>query len=217
MDHRIFDARIKHPFLMLVCGATQSGKTHFVMQLLHQSHRLVNKTLENIVWFYGQITNSIQKYQKLYTNITFVEGIPSSFDEYINEHKNNLFIFDDLMEEASNDKNITSLFTKQSHHRNISVILIMQDLYYKGSERKTLLRNSQYLVLFANPLDMTTVYSIASRMVPKRVTSFLKIFEVVTSKPHGYLFIDGKQNSPTQARFRTDIFKPYQRVYQLLP
>lgn len=215
MSHTIFDARIEHPFLMLVCGATQSGKTHFVLELLQQSHRLIDKPLGNVVWFYGQITEAIRKHQSQY-NITFVEDIPSSFDDYIDDDKNNLFIFDDLMEQASNNKNITKLFTKESHHRNISVIFIMQDLYYNGSERKTLLRNCQYLVLFANPMDMTAVYSIASRMVPKRVPSFLKIFEVVTSTPHGYLFIDGKQNSPNQARFRTDIFKPYQRVYQLL-
>ena len=215
MSHTIFDARIEHPFLMLVCGATQSGKTHFVLELLQQSHRLIDKPLGNVVWFYGQITEAIRKHQSQY-NITFVEDIPSSFDDYIDDDKNNLFIFDDLMEQASNNKNITKLLTKESHHRNISVIFIMQDLYYNGSERKTLLRNCQYLVLFANPMDMTAVYSIASRMVPKQVPSFLKIFEVVTSTPHGYLFIDGKQNSPNQARFRTDIFKPYQRVYQLL-
>ena len=212
----IFDARIKHPFLMLVSGATMSGKTDFVMTLLENARRLIHPPPENIVWFYGEETSTIRQVRSSYDNrIDLVQGIPSSFETYINPSKNNLFVFDDLMEEVGNDKNVTTLFTKQSHHRNISVILITQDLYYKGSERKTLFRNAQYLVLFANPLDMSGTYAVASRMMPKRVPLFLKIFEVATSRPYGYLFIDGKQSSPSSARFRSDIFNFYQKVYSI--
>ena len=144
-------------------------------------------------------------------NIRYVKSIPDNFEKYLGPQT--LFIFDDLMQEAANNKNLTKLFTKQSHHWNVSIVLILQDLYYSGSERKTFFRNAQYLVLFSSPLDKSTVYAVAHRIMPKRVQSFLKVFEMATHRPFGYLYIDGAQNTPTDARLRTDIFKPYQRVF----
>ena len=212
----IFDARIQHPFLMVVCGSTQSGKTCFVLNLLNNADRLIHPPPENVVWFYGEETTTTRHLESLNNDkIIPVKGIPSSFEAYISKDHNNLFIFDDLMEEVGHDKNMTRLFTRQSHHRNISVILITQDLFYKGPERLTILRNAQYLVLFANPLDMSGTYAVASRIMPKKVPLFLNIFDVSTAPRHGYLFIDGKQNTPKEARFRTDIFKPYQKVYTI--
>ena len=38
---------------------------------------------------------------------------------------------DDLMEEGSNDKNVMDIFTKHSHHQNITVIYLCQDILWK--------------------------------------------------------------------------------------
>lgn len=211
---KVFDASIKHPFLMLVCGPTQSGKTQFVLKLLENAERLINPPPNNITYIYGQETTAL-KYIK--TNfqgqVNTVEGMPLSFSDYIDPERNNLLIFDDLLQESTSNKNLTNLFTKESHHKSASVILIMQDVFYHGTERKILLRNAQYLVLFKSPLDMSGIYAIANRMKPKRQQMFLNIFEEATKQPHGYLFIDGYQSTPLAAQLRTDIFKPYQRVF----
>ena len=42
--------------------------------------------------------------------------------------------------------------------------------------------------------------------MPLHKKMFLQIFEKATDKPHGYLFCDGKQDTPNEARFRTDLF-----------
>ena len=108
---------------------------------------------------------------------------------------------------------VTNLFTRESHHRNITIILILQDLFSYGKQRKTFLRNSHYLVLFNNYLDKSSIYTIAQRIMPKRIRLFLSIFEKATRKPYSYLFIDGRANTPESARFRSDIFGTYQTVY----
>ena len=65
--------------------------------------------------------------------------------------KRRLVILDDLMSEA--DDRVTKLFTKGSHHRNISVMFIVQNLFGKNKEQRTISLNSHYLVVFKNPRD----------------------------------------------------------------
>ena len=89
----------------------------------------------------------------------------------------------------------------------------MQGLFCNGKQRKMILRNAHYITLFNNPLDMTSIYAVAQRIMPKKINTFLQIFKRATSTPHGYLFIDGKQKTPGNARFRTNIFDEYQKAY----
>ncbi|CAH3155348.1 unnamed protein product, partial [Porites lobata] len=67
-------------------------------------------------------------------NIEFVKGIPRALeqDSYIDVNKRNLIVFDDQMIDASKDKRIVNLFTRGSHHRNLSVIYIVQNLFHQG-------------------------------------------------------------------------------------
>lgn len=215
-NESFFDARFIHPFRLIISAPSSGGKSVFIQNLLRNSDRLISHKIDEIVWFYGQETEFIKNPSNyLNVKINFVEGIPDDFDEYLNPRNNSLFIFDDLMENLN--KEITKLFTKKSHHQNVSIILTLQDLFFKNPERPILLRNANYLVLFSNPLDLSGIYAIASRIAPKRVKNFLKMFEEAVSRnKYGYLLIDGSQTTPLQARFRTDIFKHYQTVYHLI-
>ncbi|CAH3138514.1 unnamed protein product [Porites lobata] len=67
-------------------------------------------------------------------NIEFVKGIPTALeqDSYFDVNKRNLIVFDDQMIDASKDKRIVNLFTRGSHHRNLSVIYIVQNLFHQG-------------------------------------------------------------------------------------
>ena len=57
-------------------------------------------------------------------HIEFVMGIPTALeqDSYFDVNKRNLIVFDDLMITACKDKRIVNLFTRGSHHRNLSAI-----------------------------------------------------------------------------------------------
>ena len=52
--------------------------------------------------------------------------------QFINQGKRNLIIFDDLMTDAKCDKRIADLFTKGSHHRNISIVYLTQNVFPQG-------------------------------------------------------------------------------------
>ena len=207
-----FDARLKHPFCLLVCGSSMTGKTTFVLNLIDKSEELINPKPNKIIWFYGAETKATSKLRDY--DITTVRGIPDSFEKYLSSEKSNhLLVIDDLMTESVNNKKVTELITRQCHHRNASVILLLQDFFYEGTQRKTFLRNAHYLVLFPSPLDMSYIYGIANKIMPGKVKTFLNIFQTATREPYSYLFLDGKPETPPEARLRGDIFKPYQKVF----
>ena len=60
---------------------------------------------------------------------------------------------DDLMDEGGSDKRILDLFTKHSHHRNITVLYLCQDMFPPGKYAKSISRNVHYIVAFKNPRD----------------------------------------------------------------
>ena len=94
------------------------------------------------------------------------------------------------MSETSNDKRICDLFTKDSHHHNLSVICLVQNLYYQGKESCTMSLNSQYLVLFNNPLGKATGLGLGKTDVPRTERKVFKHLQ------NGYLLTDLKPDTP---------------------
>ena len=79
------------------------------------------------------------------------------------------------MAECANDKRLTMLFTKGSHHLNLSVIFITQNLFYKGSQIRDVSLNSQYLILFKNRRDLSQIMHLGRQLYPRKI-NFCKKF-----------------------------------------
>ena len=136
----------------------------------------------------------------------FIQGIPLDLDQdsFINPSTRNLVILDDLMSAAAKDSRVNELFTEGSHHRNLSVIAINQNLYF--NKDPTQRRNCHYLVMFNNPVDQQQVMTLARQMHPGNPQHLLKHFQGATYRPYGYLVIDLKPFTAEHLRMRTDIF-----------
>ncbi|KMQ83493.1 hypothetical protein RF55_19908 [Lasius niger] len=162
---------------------------------------------ELVIYCYGA-------YQPLFNtmkDVIFEEGIPP----YLNQTHNALIIVDDLMSELGNDSRLANLFTKGSHHRNLSIVFIVQNLFHKGSQMRNIHLNSHYLVLFKNPRDKTQITHLGRQMFPGKNKSIQEIFEDATSPAYGYLFLDFHPMTEDYLRMRTGIFpgdEPF--VYQ---
>ena len=63
-------------------------------------------------------------------NVTFFKGIPTTahLDKWFKKTNGGVLVLDDLMEEGGRDKSVLDLFTKDSHHRNITVFYLAQDI-----------------------------------------------------------------------------------------
>ena len=130
----IMDPGWKHPFPALVAGPTCCWKSQFVRRLLESGEDMIEGASENISWCYGIYQPAYDEMQRTIPNINFVEGVPSDLESMINPSITNLVVIDDMMHEPSNDPRITSLFTKGSHHRNLSVSFILQNIFHCGKE-----------------------------------------------------------------------------------
>ena len=114
---------------------------------------------------FGVIHNGSLRIHKC---IEFVKGIPTALeqDSYFDVNKRDLIVFDDQMIDVSKDKRTVNLFTCGSHHRNLSVIYIVQNLFHQGNGSRSISLNSHYLVLFKNPWDKLQILTLAKQMYP---------------------------------------------------
>lgn len=195
--------QLKHPFTAMVAGPTGSGKTYLVRQMLENINCIFYEMPNmNILWCYGQ-------WQDLYTkpvincNVTYFDGLPDQ--AYLEEVKPSLVVVDDLMTELSGDKKMTNLFTKGSHHMNISVLFIVQNLFYNAKEMRTININTNYFILLKNPRDKSQIENLAKQMFPGTKGFLRDAFCEATSKPFGYLLIDCKSDTPDILRVRTRV------------
>ena len=99
-------------------------------------------------------------------NITFVKGVPGDLESMVDPTIRNLVVIDDLMRELSNDQRITNLFTRGCHHRNLSVIFIVQNSFHRGKELRDMSLNCHYLVMFKSLRDSSQVSHLAKQMFP---------------------------------------------------
>jgi hypothetical protein len=110
----------------------------------------------------------------------------------------NVIVLDDLISTSAKDQRINDLFTEGSHHRNLSVIGLSQNMYLgKDPTRR---RNCHYLVLFKNPIDRQPTVTLGRQIYPGRAHDFLQKFEEVTKEPYSYLVVDLKPETPEWGR-----------------
>ena len=118
------DPRLKNPFLMIIAGPTNSGKTLFVQKLINNRYKFLYPKLDEIIYCYSEWQPVYNELVKL-DNITFIDGLPQT--EHFKFDRFRLIILDDLMDKL--DERVTRIFTKESHHRGISVVYITQNLF----------------------------------------------------------------------------------------
>jgi len=116
------DLRFKHPFSCFVCGPRGSCKSSICIRFLRNNKALCTEPNFScgivLCYFESSAIHSRQLAGKKHVRF---HGVPSDFK---NGGENpTLIILDDLFNDAYS-KDVCDLFTKRSHHRNISVILI---------------------------------------------------------------------------------------------
>lgn len=188
-----------HPWTALCSGPSSSGKSTWVKTFIKYRREMCNVNFERIIFYYSEWQLAYRDFDKA---VEFHEGLPQPSD-FMNDSRPKLIIIDDFMREASNSV-IVDLFTKGSHHNNLSVIFITQNLFYKGQRDISL--NVSYLVVFKNPRDRSQIQHLARQVYPENPRFIREIYKDATEKPHSYLLFDMTQTTPDELRFRTSIF-----------
>jgi len=125
-----------------------------------------------------------------------------------------LLVIDDLMQET--DETVANLFTKGSHHRNVSVLFLAQNLFPKNKFARTMSLNAHYMVLFKNPRDASQFANLARQMYPKTSQFAVEAYKDATREPYSYLLVDLRPEQDEDLRLRTNIF-PGETHYVYVP
>lgn len=205
----------KHPFSMVVAGPTMSGKTTFIKDLLHYP-AYIQPTPRKIIWCYGAFNE--QQFRIILKDsnypIQFHEGLPNIDD--ISPDDNVFIILDDLMTSVGKSAEIARLFTQGMHHKNISVALIVQNVFHQGRKMRDISLNTKYFILFKTPRDASQINILSRQIFPHYGNYLADAFRQATERAHGYLIVDLTQETNDNFRLVTNIF-PHECCYYFIP
>jgi len=197
------DFHFKHPTTIQVSGPTMCGKTRLVLNILKE--QIVFPFPTRIIWVYGEWQDDYEEAHTLYPHIEFVKDWNEGISESIKKDEKNLIIIDDQMVNAGKSDGLSDLFTKGAHHKNLTVIYLVQNIFNKSKSQRTVSLNSHYNVLFRNERDAQQFHTLAQQMYPGNARWLLDAFNDATSEQYGYLVLDHHPTSSRDMRVVTKI------------
>ena len=193
-----------HPSTIMVSGPTGCGKTKFEQRVITEN--MFNGRHNKILWIYSEWQPAYNELSRSTPLIEFEKEFTEMYESLLPSN-NNLIILDNQMSRAGDSKILAKLFTEGSHHRNLSIIYIVQNLFEKGKSQRTSSLNMQYMILFKNPRDTSQVQVLARQMYPNESKFLVGAYQDATQRPYGYLLLDLRPETPTEFRVRTSIFR----------
>ena len=190
------------PSTWVICGPSLSGKTEFIYKVIKHSSCMFNAPFDKIYYFYGVWQKGFENIEE---NVDFMEGLPTQ--EFIDNTSSNqpiLVVIDDQQQIALNSELIANLFTKYSHHKNITVLLVLQNLFHQGKFARDISLNTHYFVLFKNQRDINQVKILGNQLGLSN--HLFKSYIEATKNPFSYLLIDLAPGSNNEFMLRSNIF-----------
>ena len=131
------------PFTCILSGPSGYGKSSFCIRFLQNLDTLCTELhfSGGITWCYSERA-AVPSLAGL--KVRFHVGVPEKIGE-AQGGKPCLVILDDLLNDVYSEQ-VCDLYTKGSHHRNISVILITHNLFHQGHYCRDISLNAKYLV-----------------------------------------------------------------------
>ena len=199
------DLRFKHPFTSIVSGPTGSGKSSFCVKFLKNLDTQCTESTfsAGIIWCYSEKTAVPYNQLSGLKKIQFQEGLPDNFGNA--RGKPSLLVLDDLLKQVYSEA-VCDLFTKGSHHRNVSVILVTQNPFHQSPKCRDISLNAKYVVALKNVQGRNQFSFLARQVYPENSDSLYRAYLDATSRPHGYLILDFSQDTDDRVRFRTNVF-----------
>jgi hypothetical protein len=194
------------PTSIALLGPTQCGKTTFVSRLILNAKDMF---LPPPIKLYYCYTAWQSLFEKLKEKVTFHEGLPSKtlMDDWSSDSVPIVVILDDLMDQIVSNKEVLQYVTVMSHHRNITLIMMFQNIYPPGKYARTISLNCHYLVLFNNARDKLQVMNLGRQIMPGKTAFYMDAYEKAMNMCRcNYLVTDLHPQTNKEFRIRTRIF-----------
>ena len=117
----------KHPTTIQFSGPTRCGKTWLVRRIIEK--QLIQPFATRIIWVFSEWQPYYDMIRERYHGIEFEKGWRDEIFDSLSHEQRNILVLDDQMGVASFNSSVADLFTKGSHHRILSVIYLVPNVY----------------------------------------------------------------------------------------
>lgn len=192
---------------MSVSGQTGAGKTQLIRRLLQNKSDMFDPEPSQVLYCYGVYQKAFDEMQQEMPFIQFHCGLPTPaiVNEFSHPTDTRVIICDDLMEQMVKSSDIEALFTRHSHHKNLTIIYINQNLYCPGKHSRTINLNTHYLIIMRNPRDVSTMKTLGRQLGIGN--ALFEAYTDVHKEPFSYLCVDMSPWGQEDHKLRTKIFK----------
>ena len=204
-------------FTLWLAGSSKSGKSLFARDFITQwSHTMPNTSVTRFSLIYKAWQDSYDEIINSLPMTTLIEtrmNLPSSNDDLETESEttdNNgrmtrpmcrigvnpvdtgihLCLIDDVLVGQSKNEFLTSLFTVFSHHYHVCVILVSQEIYNHTMLNRTLIRNTDQVVLLKSSVAHTTLRALQSQFFGGQKNFLNLAYTKILTKGGNYINID---------------------------
>jgi hypothetical protein len=200
--------KFQTPSIITIVGATSSGKTTLVHRLLCERKYMFREEPKEILYCYSCYQPLYDKIRDSIYGVSFHEGLPEedTIKDFGAPHIHKIIILDDLMSKVTSSPTILDLFCQFSHHLNLSVIFITQNIFHRGKCSRSLNLNSHYYILFKNKRDVNQIKTLGRQLFPGKKDVLLNSYLDAITTPFGYLLLDLHPKSDDKFTMRTKIF-----------
>ena len=138
----------------ILCGPTGCEKTTWIVELLKHHEELCSHTPKKLIWIYGvEEPDLFETIRKIWfpRQCEFINGFPEDLLTRLEQtsDRGSLCIFDNVMNEVSSNSMVAKLFTRGRSHLGCSLVLMLQNVFPKSTQSRTISINVQYQVLFS--------------------------------------------------------------------
>ena len=207
------DFQFKHPTTIQVSGPTRCGKTKLLRRILEE--QLIQPFATRIIRVYSEWQPDYDMIRERYPGIEFEKGWRNDILDSLSPETRNILVLDYQMGIASSRTSVANLFTKGSHHSNLTVISLVQNVYNQGKSQRTISLNAHYSVVFCNGRDVSQFRSMAYQICPNDGNWLANSFMDATSKPYEYLVLDHHPSTPEDQTVVINILVEDQLTYYI--
>lgn len=197
----LYDARFKVASSWIISGASASGKSYFVKQLVANRELLFDQKFEKVIWTYNYFQDMFN--DPSLKDVVFVQGL--SLSDYSKDEGHRLLVVDDNMENIGDCKEFSRLFT-QNRHIKITTIFITQNLFFKSPVYRCASLNANYFVVMRALRDKRQTMTLVQQMFPENIKYAKEAVMDATRDPYSYVILDTRQATPDELRIRSNIF-----------
>ncbi|CAC5422488.1 unnamed protein product [Mytilus coruscus] len=209
--------KFESPTSFFIFVPSNSGKSFFTKQLLMMAPEMFKIPPSKIYFSFSVWQDLYYKMVNEIPQIQFHKGLPSMelLNNWGEQDGHKIIVFDDLIMDAADSAEMSHIMCVGSHHYNMTVIQILQNVFQKGKSMRTASLNYHYFILFRSFRDVLQIQTLGKQMFPGQTKFFMEAYHKSTKQRFGYLLLDLHPHTDKTYQLRTHILPgQFYTIYQ---